>query len=904
MATDLELALQGGGQIQGGQGGTDLDAALAAGGQIQAEDRGSTPFINRAIAGTLGAPVDLVTGLLNTNPGINIQDPIGGSQSITDFFNLVGSATAQQREEPKTLREFAGTGIGEAASFLIPFTKGAQVAAKGTGTTSRVSRVIVEGVQKHPILTGATEITAGIGTGGGRFAAETTDKPNRRIIYEIGGSLLGGFAPIALTYTPVLIAGRQGRTLLKRFSLPFTEAGAKFRAGEFIKRQVEDPTRAGVAVTAETIGSLPPAVASGEKRLVALYNQFRNADPVTDAEAIKKIGHSIFTLEQELRKLGFSAPEIVENVTRKRVASLQLRMDKSVADAMEIADNKLSAIPVADRQSREAIVVRDELVKVMKKEDAVVKEAWERVPKDIIINPSGTRTAYKELLATTPKAQRVDIPAVLKGSSVVRGKITKAEPIVDTFTGAVTGRTEPKAPLSNVKEMQGLRSKLLEVQRIARRDGQWNKARIAGDMADNLLVDMAAGSEDGLLTIALEATSKFKKRFDGGIVGKILGRSKTGEPSISPELTIDVSIGRSGIAGGVDIEKVVVTPEARNATKRYLSRSFTDFVTSKGTKEFDTAKAFRWVKNNEEVLDQFPQLRSQLQDAASARQHADNTLAEMTVKKKALADPRRSMTAAFLKSDPGSEIKDVFKAHNPLERTKDLIRKANKDTTGDALEGLKGSYVEYLIDTSSIGPFNEIGEQTISGKKLLSVLGQNHKVWTEMFTPEELLRINKIGQELVKVDIARGGGLGRADLSAIDNASSYLHMVSRVGGAQIGRWVASVTGGGTVQTPGIFSERFRNFSRHLTKDKAFELIVDSVTADDGGKLLKALLSPINKPALPKHQSNLKELNKRVNMWLIGTGARVLRDVEQERAEDEFAGQTDETEQLEALTGVQ
>ena len=880
MPTDLEIALQSGGKVQKK---TDLDNALAAGGQVSdlPQESGALAFVNRAIVGTLGAPVELATAGLNLIPGVDIEEPLAGSESITRGFKALGIETALPSERPETLAQQIGAGVGEGVSMLLPFTKAAQLASKGVGTVGRVSKVISEGILKHPIVTAATEVTAGLGTGVGRELAETTERPELRTTFELGGSLIGGFAPTALTFTPVMIGKRVGKTALKRISLPFTEAGSKFRAGQFIKGQVVDPSQVAEKVTAETIGSLPPAVASGEERLMGLFNQLRNADPVTDADAIKKVSGSIFKLEQELRKSGFAAPEILQNATKKRVASIQLAMDKRVADAVEIADDKLSRLPVAKRQSQESVFVRNELEKVRTAESQLVNEAWAEVPKDVVVEPLATRQAFADLMRDTPKAQRDDIPAVLKRSFVVRKGIPR------DLSGLSLPKRRGVRPVT-IRETQGLRSKLLEVQRIARKDGKWNKARIAGDMADNLLEDMSKEGISEPLKVAIAATRKFKSRFEGGIVGRLMGHSKTGAPSISPELTLDVSIGRSGIAGSVDIDRVAVTPEARSAVRRFLGRSFSDFATTKGTKDFNVDRATKWIANNQEVLDQFPELRTQLEDVNTARQFATDTLATMTARRKRIEDPRISLAARFINAEPSKEIDSIFKTRNPVAATKDLVNKANNDASGEALEGLRGAYVDFILDKSSIGPYNELGEQTISGKKLLSFLGENNSALQEILPPEKIARMRKVGDELLKLELSEKGKLPHVAIELEDTASSGLRMMSRVGGAQFGRWVAGITGGGTIQTPGIFSERFQNFAKGLTKDRAFQLIHEAVTADDGGKLLKSLLLPIDKPTTPKGQSNLRELNRRVSTWLIGTGSRIIRDIEEEQNEDQEA----------------
>jgi hypothetical protein len=815
------------------------------------EETGTMGFVNRAIAGTVGAPVDIAAAGLSLIPGVDIQEPVGGSESIKKGMAVIGAPTPKKSVRPSTPMEHVGTAIGETAASIIPVAKVLQVLKQGVGLTAQVANIMWQGMTKQPAITAASELTGATGAGLGRFAGEAqTDSPALTGVAEIAGGVAGGLTPAALAYTPVMIAGRLGKTALKKVSLPFTKEGAKFRAGEFIKKQVADPEIARKEVTTETIGELPPAVASGEKRLMTLYNQFRELDPVVDAKASQKISHSIYQLEQELRGLGYGAPDILQDIAKKRVTSIEGAMQKRIADALGVADKKLNALPVATRQSKESAVVRSELEKVRKQESDFVKTEWDKVPKELEVGYSGSKQAYKDLLGDISEAQKGDIPSVLKRSFLAREKV--------------------KFPV-NVKEMQGLRSKLLEVQRAAKQEGQWNKARIAGDIADSILDDLSEGA-GGALEIAIAATRQFKERFERGIVGKVLGYSKSGAPSISPELTLDVSIGRSGIKGAIDIDKVVVTPEARAATERYLTKSFTDYVTDKGTKGFNVNRANKWVENNVEVLDQFPELRTNLSDVAGSQKIANDTLSLMTARQKKLQDPRISMTAKFLKSEPSSAIKDVFKGKNPGQKTRHLVKLAKKDTTGEAMEGLKGSYITHIIENSSVGPYNELGEQTLAGSKLHGFLNKNRGVLRQVFEPEELVRMDKIGSELAKLELAEKATGRAVKIEMDDVASNFLRLASRVGGAQVGRQVAGLTGGGTVQTPGIFSERFKNFAQHLTKDRAAQLINDAIMADDGGKLLEALLLPIDKPTTRSGQANLQKLNKRMNLWLMGTGS--------------------------------
>ena len=68
------------------------------------------------------------------------------------------------------------------------------------------------------------------------------------------------------------------------------------------------------------------------------------------------------------------------------------------------------------------------------------------------------------------------------------------------------------------------------------------------------------------------------------------------------------------------------------------------------------------------------------------------------------------------------------------------MNKAKKDASGDALDGLKGAYIDHFINKASVGALDELGEQSISGKAMLSLIGKHHSSIKELFSPEEIAR--------------------------------------------------------------------------------------------------------------------------------------------------------------------
>ena len=817
-------------------------------------------YMARGFAATLGAPTDIISAGLRAAGVISPETPppFGGRESIERGLRATGFNVPKRPAE--TIGEHIRQGVGEVAGALIHGLGATGLLIRGTGITASIARGIWGTMIRHPWATMTSELTAGAGMGIGRKVGE--EHPKAGAIPEMIGGLAGGMAPGMLAYTPARLALRTGKWGLGKISTPFSEAGAKYRAGEFLKKQVVEPAATAAAVTEKSIGGLPPVAMTGEKRLMALYNKITKLDLIKDAKAIEQASNAAFKLKNEMKALGEESPEILRHMIEKRIASIELGLDNRVIKAMDIAQKKLDTLPIAQRQSQEAVIVRDELTKVMRQENKNVQDAWSVVPKQTKVEIGNTKKIVADILKDLPTAQRGDFPAVLRYHFIFKKNVTS----------------------TTINEMQGLRSKLLEIGRQARALNKFNKARIADEVSDAILRDMTATAsnlatpEGELLNVALSATRQFKQRFEQGTVGKILGYSKTSAPKIPPELTLDIATRGKGV---VDINKIVVTPEARAATEKYMARNFTDYSLDKNG-IVNPDKAQKWIRNNEEILDSFPNFRSQLADISETQELASGTKAIMEARKAALRDPKISIASRFLGANVGDEVKRILKSPNPANSTNQLVRMARKDITGKAMDGLRGGFVEYILDTSSIGNFNSIGERTLSGKAMLGFMNENKDVLRQVFKPEQISRMNKIAGELSKLEILEK--IKGINIEYSDMASNIIRLASRFGGAAVGRkWGRAVGAGGTVQIPGFFAESWHRTATFLTKNRFEQLVSDAITSPDG-KLLEALLLPIDKPYTISGMKNIRTLETRMNAWMLGTGNRIMRDITEEELE--------------------
>jgi hypothetical protein len=437
-----------------------------------------------------------------------------------------------------------------------------------------------------------------------------------------------------------------------------------------------------------------------------------------------------------------------------------------------------------------------------------------------------------------------------------------------------------------VKDLQGLRSKLLEKARIARSEKKYNEARICSDVADAILNDIeiavqtAPGAGGSPLQVALAQSRRIQDRFGSGTVGKILGMGRDGAPSIDPTMTLDVSVGRGGTKGAVGLEKITVSPEAEKATEKYIARSFTEYAAPDG--KINPIKAQRWINNNEDILDKFPELRNNIVDARKAQRVADAMTLEVGARKAKLRDPKVSTSAKFLKmQDMGSGVEYVFKERNPTLAMRELVRMTGKDQSGAALEGLRHGVLEHIRTKSTVGPFDESGVKTLSGRAILGFVKNNIASLSQVFTKEQIGRLRRVGAELASIEKYMGTHAGKPDIEMDDWASNSLRLFSQIAGARLGGIAGRESAGGSMQMAQIMSGRFKTFMRFLTKNRAEILINDAILSDDP-KLLQALLADIKEPG--SKVKNIKELNKRMNAWLAGAGARVYEDIISEEQE--------------------
>lgn len=831
----------------------------------KAERSPSETFLNRGIATTMGAPVDVANAALSL-VGLDSDEPVGGSRWIESMMRAAApQIVPREGEEPETLGARIARGTGEAAGGLLPFGTAMQALKGAGGVTGRVAKAASDTAVRRPFATMAAEAGAGAGAGaGGYIASESNpDNPEAEVLGEIAGGIAASVAPGAIIGTAkrTPVVGTAIRAA-KGAVAPFTDAGARVRATNRLRELTADPENLAKDLSQDTIGNLTPAQQSGEPRLMALERAILDQDAKLENELSERSAESIRQLREAITQMGEGGTaETTRGFVEQRLSRLTSALQGRLAQAQGIARAKLDALKPEQRRTEASVIVRDELEKALSDARAQEREFWSQVPSDTEVSTESARATYMALKDDLPRAQRDDIPEV-------------ADRFLDSTSNQKLGDVD------TVKELQGLRSALLEQSRKARAAGELNTARIADGIADAILDDMSAADGGDALATARAFSRDLNERFKQGAVGRVLGYAREGGSKVAPESTLDTTVGRGGVRGAVETDEVMRALESspaqgKRSVEQYLRNRF---LATLDNGKVNPDKLAKFVRDNEEMLDRFPGFKQQLQDLEQAQQFANRLQRTTDARVKALQSPSVSRAAMFLNARPEEEIDAILRSKDPVAAAREIRRQVAKDQTGEARRGLKAAFLDYLERRSATGKFTgeEHPQPILGGRAMTATLsdGKVQAVANEILSTEEMSRLRQITQELSKIETS-SGRLPDVGKPMEDTPSTIIRFIGQTMAARSGAKLGQGTSGASLLTANFASQRVRRLLQNLTNDRAAELLKDAV---QDKQLFRGLLLDLDRPI------NVKVTNQRLNSWLAGPGNRVVPEEGEDRDE--------------------
>lgn len=803
-------------------------------GQGSPERRGQMmSHVNRGIVNAAGGLVDMLNPFDQPhalNPFTN-----GTGSAIAGMENVAEKAGIDLAGEPETAWQAAQQGTGEAAASLVPVVKGLQGLRMAGGAFGQFAD---DALRSLLSIGGTTaEVTAGGVSRGAEKAAENAGAPEwvqnaAAVAAPLGVAAVKPTVSAVSKVMPGGMAVRKGYQTAKAAIAPYTEGGAYEVARNRMQTLAggeERAARLAGRVDIDNRYGVSPAQQTDDEAMRGLERLAREQDPNLRERLDVRADQGRKAASADITGMG-GDPADASAFYRQRLSEHTARLQAAADDVLKRAQRGVEGIGNQRSASQNSEAVMEEVGRAL--DDWLIEEKhlWDAVPMGVQIEPNATRATAERLVDETPWAQADDIPRVVR-------KVLELD-------GGQTSR-----------EMHGLYSKLRQISRsaMAGNDQNKNMARIADEMAEAVLADLGALSGDTRVGRAINDARAFSRSlhetFDRGVVGRLRKRTLDGDLSTDPALALRRSIGRQGE------EAMVSAGQFQTATKGRSDPYVTDYIKERFSKaavsakgEFNSASARKFIRDNAELLDKYPELRSDIQDAVDASESADAFSKRISDRIASIENARTDARAAFLNGAQGQEVKAVFGQKNPVQAARRLAQEARKDTSGKALAGLKGAFSDHLTS----GGVDNLAE-TLTDPNINAALRQ-------VYSPAEMTRLKLIARNMeiaAKTQAAEvGGTLSGAKPSRV--IEYLVRVVAARHGAELGG-----SGGGSLQTAQMASSRAKEILGKLVSDKASQIISDAI---EDPELFRALLTDT------KTQAFEKRAVPRLVPYLVGTTA--------------------------------
>jgi len=762
-------------------------------------------------------------------------------------------------EKSDTAAGAAGSFAFDAALAAVPIGKAAQgVAAVGKNAGKietflrSTAQLIGSRFKAAPVKTVAAEGALGASAGAGGFllSEQFPDTPGA----QLAGELIGGAGPGIAADVTVGGAKLAGRGALKVAELSPVFGGAVKKGREFttdIMNKARE--RARTPLTTRTSRRIDRATDDRPGALAAMNEDLARKELLTPAQQTGDVGllsleRSVIESTDKLRinrdqqlstlndalKQDFVVPGDVSATKvsfEQELGYFSELTDQKLRSSMLLADERVSKLaPSADREAANKIV-RTEVDSALRASSEHENMLFNKIDQDAVVITRFSQAAVKSAVAEMGSARSADVPAFAVKLLHPKGK---------AFT-----------PITDVRELRGIQSRLRETSRSARADGKLNQARISDQIADAITDDISRIDGVGDDVRMAVGYSRYKNEvFRQGNVGKILGYVDTGEGRIAPGLTLETTLGASGTGRGREalddiIQAAGTSPAVRSAMDDFVKDDFLTSTVRGG--EFNKASAESYLANNKETLKRLPQIRDQIQGAIDA-----NNAQAFTQRTQERINPKIGRATMFIREEPAKAFNAILSDKDPRNGMQKLINMAERDGTGAATQGLKSSYSQFILDSATDS------NGVLSGEKLSSFLSDSASNGTmkALFSDSEFVTMTRIMRTAQRMDLARGAKASVEGITGekLDGAVSGL---ARFIGAAYGRSL----GTGTIQVPQIFANKAEDFARERIANPSRLLLIDAVQDEE---LFKAILRSDS-----SNDVIAKKANARLNAWTVG-----------------------------------
>lgn len=534
----------------------------------------------------------------------------------------------------------------------------------------------------------------------------------------------------------VLIGGAkkigQGVSAVKEYAKPYTAKGKEDLAAQVIKNTASDPVKAAATID-ETLASVPDdgfkpltGDASMDPGLLRAQKSVSNTNQVGDqilsnennvAQQFSDTTTPSGTdRTPELRKAVETEAETQIAPARAAVASSNQALADVEGQLKTIAEDtarnkggKTAASESIDQTFRE---VNEKLTKAKNK-------LFSEVDPDGSLKKDGTDFVAKIDGIKLQEGQAKDaLPSdIINDVKKLAGEEGEGNPfdIIDGATGeSIAKKTTPEV---SFRFLVNMRQRLSD--EIGRAVADSQGARVENLKAIKNIVNeeingfaQGVGAEDAArLDAAFDNYANvFAPTLKEGQAGKMRQAINSNKPGMAPA---SATAGRFLSPGMGSKERVkslknVISQaespeEGAAAVRSYLISDMAESVTD-GAK-IDPARLLAWTEKNREVLIEFPEVKREIAQltnrvkngSAAKKQIEQDILAATEGLERTTKDVNTSALGTIMKEeDPVKAVATIMGGANKRQRMKQVISAAKKDTSGQAMEGLKDAVKLHL----------------------------------------------------------------------------------------------------------------------------------------------------------------------------------------------------------------
>ena len=871
----------------------------------------------------VGAKVGGALGAL-TGPAAPVAVPVGAAlgfvgggaaawyagSELREFLSDVEDPFSDKKltfgntsELPENVRPYGVAG----ETFSGGWAGGVGVAALGRtalryGSNTLIGRYtnhILDAAKNTPKRFVAAEAAGAFGSGvaGGISESEAPGNTGVRAAAELAG---GFFNPVRV----VLWSSTAGKTVASKFmqNLP-TKAGAKMReneaariVGEVLAEYGEDPIVVRELLLAHglDVGEMTSAAKSGSPALAALQQKLAGMNAKFGSEAARASDTNLDNLAiaaASLKDLGdpgsLKAAAAMEQLRFRTI--LSNRMKLAEAEAFEAAaalkaDNPLGKSQVSAKINQIMLDAYEDI-------RVVQSELWEVVPKRVPASGMEIADEARRLKAETMLPSE-KLPDVVEAFVRRARKVAKLE---------AKGKEVPEKLAIYSDDLIILRSRLLELGREAIGKGELSDARVYSHMAEAVL-DEADGLMRGMpeYETARNFSREFNQTFKQTFAGAVTRTGPDGADRLSPELVMHKAIAGGDEASNlkfreleeatrflqdqnvvdVDVARDLL-PDLMQAQEDFLRIVVSEAV-DPNTGVVNPSRVQAFLGRHVELLERFPNLKAQLDDALSSAEGFAALEATQRGQTKILA----AQTAFGKLAKVENPVQAVAASMGGNTPVGDLVKLAKLAKKGPgAVEGLRATVISYAMGkaTNSSGRVDFVNMR----KVLFDPINEGDPSMVEVLLKEGIIddavvsRMKKIFDTADNV-VKAGSARAATDLDALQEADMLTDLVLRGGGATLATAAAKavgVKGGGpSLVIAAAGSRQARRLFDKIPQGKVQQILID---ASQNTEFMAMLLA---KPAATKDKLKLL---KQLHAYVLASGYFAARD--------EFAGDEDDVE---------